>query len=170
MTETDDIVKLPLADAEEGGSITYRVAGEALGTQPRIVESHGQRQVVGAHSAPLARRCVFDFKQRPQTPSTLALQRLDPKLQPLALRERLGLEVARQNIGDVADLISILVFHEILLQARQIDCHLPKLYASAGQRVALLRRLLGRSTAGAGADQSRCSGARDFLSSTRRKG
>ena len=83
MTETHDIVKLPLADAEEGGSITYRVAGEAFGTQPWIVESDARWQVVGAHSAPLGRRCVFDLKQRPQTPSTLALQRLDPKLQPL---------------------------------------------------------------------------------------
>ena len=32
MAETHDIVKLSLADAEEGGSITYRVAAEALGT------------------------------------------------------------------------------------------------------------------------------------------
>ena len=32
-----------------------------------------------------------------------------------------------QDIGNIADLISILVFHEILLQARQIDCHLPQI-------------------------------------------
>ena len=121
MTETHDIVKLPLADPEEGGSITYRVPGEALGTQQRIVESDAQRRVVGAHSAPLGHRCVFDFKQRPQTPSTLALQRLDPKLQPLALRERTGLEIARQNIGNIADLIpNFLVFHEILLTSCQL--------------------------------------------------
>src|SRR6516225_5875481 len=42
----------------------------------------------------------------------------------------MGLEVARQDIGNIADLISSLVFHEILHRIRQIDCRLPKLYAS----------------------------------------
>jgi hypothetical protein len=77
---THDIVKHPLADTEEANSITYRVAGRASGRQPRITESDGERRVIGSHSGPLRGRCVFNFKQRPQTPPALALQRLNPKL------------------------------------------------------------------------------------------
>ena len=64
MTEAHDIMKLPLADAEEGGSITYCVASEALGTQPRFAERDTQRRVVGTQSGPLGGRCVFNFKQK----------------------------------------------------------------------------------------------------------
>ena len=51
-------------------------------------------------------------------------------LESLAIRERPGLEAARQDIGNIADLVTSLVFHDILQQARQIDCHLFKVYAS----------------------------------------
>jgi len=126
----DALAALHFADAEEGSRITYRVAGEALGAQPRFVERDTQGRVIGAQSGPPGGRCVLDLKQCPETPSGFALQGLDPNLEPLALRERTGLEAARQDIGNITDLISSLVFHDILQQARQIDCHLLEAYAS----------------------------------------
>jgi hypothetical protein len=129
VAEAQDIMQFELADAEEANSVTHCVTGEAISAQPRIGEGDAQRRVVSAQSGPVGRRRVLDLKQRPEMPSALALQSLDLKLESLELRERTGLKIARHDIDNIANLVTSLVFHEILQLARQIDCHLPKLYA-----------------------------------------
>ena len=48
MAVAKDVVQLSFADAEKCNGGTHRITGEALGAQPRIVERHTQRRIVGA--------------------------------------------------------------------------------------------------------------------------
>src|SRR6266436_3372231 len=57
------------------------------------------------------------------------------------------LEAALQDIGNFTDLVSSLVFHDILQEAWQIDRQLSKLYASGKRPSSISSKTSGRSTA-----------------------
>jgi hypothetical protein len=86
MTEANDVVQLPLADAEKCNGITHRVSGEAFGAQARIVERHGQQRIIGTQRSPFGGRSILDLKQCLEMPSALMLQGISPALEPLGLR------------------------------------------------------------------------------------
>src|SRR6266404_33985 len=115
-----------------------------------MIERDTQRRVVGTPGCSLGGRCVLDLVQRPETPSALTLQGFGPKLKPFALRERTWLEAALQDIGNLTDLVSSFVFHDILRGAWQIDCQVFKLYASGIRPSSISSKPRGPSATGAG--------------------
>src|SRR5260370_11911491 len=112
-----------------------------------LIERDTQRRVVGTPQCSLGGRCVLNLIQRPETLSALTLQGFGPKLKPFALRERTWLGAALQDIGNLTDLVSSFVFHDILQEAWQIDCQLFKLYASGNRPSSISSKTVGRSTA-----------------------
>ena len=98
-------MKLTFADAEEGGSITYRVAGETFGSQPRITEGHAQGQIVGAQCASHIGRgiCLINSGSSAMAVRSFGLQGLDQNgPTPLSFESGRPRRIARQHFDNIA--------------------------------------------------------------------